>query len=156
MGKGNRLYSYLPQLPAITVLKYNLHQFSGTSVAIDSTQPCPSNACTFPNPSCCAGYMRTSVNGVYTCASNNTTTSPPVGSPPVVTTQSPGTDPTTESPSGNLTWPLNCNCTTPCDCVPGGIWSDWTYISMCNDTCGGCGFQAKRRRCLSGSNCPCR
>ncbi|CAJ0939864.1 unnamed protein product, partial [Mesorhabditis belari] len=85
--------------------------------------------CVFPNPTCCAPYVK-KLNGVkkaYTCQLPTTTPTPAIET------------------------------TKCCPSNGNGLWNDWGLWGTCTKSCGLCGTQTRKRTCASGSyGCPCR
>ncbi|KAK0401988.1 hypothetical protein QR680_016080 [Steinernema hermaphroditum] len=90
------------------------------------TESCGIGVCPSPRAACCPPYKQMVIDGRQACG------------PQTISQDKP------EPP-----------CQNTC-CPKEGIWSEWTAISACNDTCGMCGSQRVRRICLSESyGCPC-
>ncbi|KAE9546579.1 hypothetical protein FO519_010209, partial [Halicephalobus sp. NKZ332] len=90
------------------------------------TEPCALTPCTYPNQSCCDGSSAAVYNGMILCAQ-----------PPAY---------------------VDPNQPTACqDCCPqGGVWSDWSQVNECSDTCGSCAQVQFTRTCLSeDAGCAC-
>ncbi|ULT80297.1 hypothetical protein L3Y34_010696 [Caenorhabditis briggsae] len=85
------------------------------------TEPCGTGVCYFPRLSCCPGFTATVEGSNHICGPLTTA----VADPDKLNT-----------------------CGVTC-CPSAGIWGEWVSTAGCNDTCGSCGTETRKRKCLS-------
>uniref|UniRef100_A0A914DEY4 Thrombospondin type 1 domain protein n=1 Tax=Acrobeloides nanus TaxID=290746 RepID=A0A914DEY4_9BILA len=123
---------------------------SSATGTTSETLPCNRQPCLYPISSCCSPYKLAKIGINFLCWTTTTSTSstalPPttrITSSLPVTTRTTTTAPTTTTAAPTMTTTTAALATTTKQagtcCPTGGMWSEWTQLGTCSDTCGAFG-----------------